>query len=191
MTTSGVPSLGWSKFALDRHEDPESPKRWRGSPEALLELVAAHWADRKPGRGRDDLSHVVVVVVPPTDFVGSTVAVDETTPLVAQWHQRAEGEEPVIRVRAAGGEPEPARFAQVVLYSAETLLENGGTRSTEADWEVVAILAGAREDEPMDPVTMARNYLQRPGGTFAPYSARDFAEAIYYWARHAVRDGSS
>jgi len=190
MFRPGDPSLGWSQFALDRHQDPETPKRWLGTPEALLELVAAHWSQRRPGRGRTDLSQVVVVPVPPTDFVGSTVAVDESTPLRAEWHQRAEGEEFVIRVRA-GGEPEPARFAQVVLYSAETLLENGGRRSTEADWEVVALLAGAREDEPMDPVTMARNYLERPGGTYASYSAEEFAEAIYYWARHAIRDESS
>ncbi|MEM1024859.1 MAG: DUF3228 family protein [Myxococcota bacterium] len=190
MFRPGKPSLGWSQFALDRHLDPETQRRWLGSPEALLDLVAAHWTERQPGKGRADRSQVVVVPVPAEGFVGSTVAIDERTPLRAEWHQRAEGEECVLRVRA-GGEAEPARFAQIVLYSAETLLENGGRRSTEADWEVVALLAGGRPDEPMDPVTMARNFLERPGGTFAPYTAEAFAEAIWYWARHAVRDGSS
>lgn len=182
----GDPCLGWSAFALERHEDPTSGAVFRGTPEALLELVAQAWPDRQPGFGRTDLRKVVVVPVPPDRFVASTVRVTEETPLVADVHRRQEHEEPVIRV-CADGEPEPARFARVVLYSKEALVENDGTRTTEADWEVVALIASAVADEPMHPTTMARNFLEKAGGTYAPYTAEQFAEAVWYWAQRAKR----
>ena len=74
----------------------------------------------------------------------------------------------------------------MVLYSAETLTENDGTRSGDFDWEVVCLLAGAAQTEPMDPLTMARNMLEKPGGTYAPYTAQEFAEAIYFWSCRAT-----
>ncbi len=158
-----------------------------GSPEALLDLVAAHWAERRPGAGRSSLSEVVLVPVPSERFRSSTVWVEEMTGLRAELHRRTPEEEPVVRVLARG-EPEPARHANVVLYEKSVLVQNGGVRSTDADWEVVAVLAGAVEDEPMHPLTMARNFLERPGGTYAPYTAEQFAEAIWYWSRRAKRD---
>ena len=67
--------------------------------------------------------------------------------------------------------------------SADTLLENDGERSGDYDWEIVSIQAAPVAGEPMKPVTMARNFLARPGGTPCEYSARDFALAIEYWSR--------
>jgi len=55
-------------------------------------------------------------------------------------------------------------------YHKDALLENGGERTTNCDWEVVAILASAIPNEPM-PLTMARNFLQKPGGTKSVYTA--------------------
>ncbi|HJL40083.1 MAG TPA: DUF3228 family protein [Myxococcales bacterium LLY-WYZ-16_1] len=178
-------SLGWSEFALKRHQDP-SRRVFEGTPEELLDLVRTHWASRTPGYGRDGLDQVVVVGVPPDRFVSTTVRVGDDTPLVAEFAPREPEEDPVIQVFAEGP-PEPARFAQVVLYSAATLLENGGRRSTGADWEVVALRVVADPDEPMHPVTMARNFLGKVGGTPAPYTAEQFAEAIWYWSSRAKR----
>lgn len=178
-----VPTLGWSRFALDRHEDPVR-QTFDGTPEALLDRVREAWDRREPGFGRRDLSQVVVVPVDPDGFRSSTVVVSESTPLHAELHRRQDGEEPVIRVLAEGV-AEPARFAKVVLYSAQTLLENGGTRTTDAEWEVVALVVGAVDEEPMHPTTMARNFLAKAGGTPAPYTAEQFAEAIWYWATRA------
>lgn len=180
----GDPSLGWSAFALERHEHPEGRTRFDGSPEALLDLVAAAWERREPGFGRPDRSRVVVVPVAADRFRAATVPVTEGSVLHADVHRRQPFEDPVIRVRAEG-DPEPARFARVVLYSKEALTENDGTRTTDAEWEVVALLASATADEPMHPTTMARNFLEKPGGTYAPYTAEQFAEAIWYWARRA------
>ena len=104
--------------------------------------------------------------------------------LHAQFHRRQAHEEGFIRVTAEGPR-EKARFASVVLYSADTLQENEGRRSGDFDWEVVCLIAGPTETESMDPLTMARNFLEKPGGTYCEYSAREFAEAVWFWAGRA------
>jgi hypothetical protein len=181
---NAVPNIGWSDFARGRHVVDGKHSWFEGSDEELLARMRAGWADRRPGQGRGDLSQVVIVPVEPAGFVGTSVQVDGSTPLRAHFDRRQPGEEGFIRVTAEG-EREPVLHAAIVLYSADTLLQNGGTRSTECDWEIVCLLAGPREDEPMDPLTMARNYLRRAGGTFADYSAQEFAEAIWYWSQRA------
>jgi hypothetical protein len=186
MPDDPIPSLAWSDFARDRHVSG-GPHTWfDGDADALLRLVRTHWAERVPGAGRDDLASVVVVPVPPARFHATTVSVAADTRLEAALDRRRPGEDPFIRV-TAHAEPDPPRWAGVVLYSAAALGENAGRRSSEADWEVVCLLAGEAADEPMDPLTMARNLLEKPGGTFAPYTARQFAESIYYWSTRARR----
>lgn len=181
-----APTLAWSDFARGRHT-PGGKHTWFDGPhDELLDLVRAHWPRRRPGAGRHDLDTVVIVPVPPDRFHATTVAVTDATPLIASVERRQRHEEPYIRVTARA-EPAPPRHAGVVLYSAAALEQNDGARSSDADWEVVCLLAGDLADEPMDPVTMARNFLQKPGGTFAPYTARQFAEAIWYWSCRASR----
>jgi hypothetical protein len=180
-----TPSIGWSDFARRRHVAGGTHAWFAGTFEELLDLVREHWSHRRPGAGRTGLGEVVVVPVPAARFVGSTILVTDDTPLFAVLERRQPPEEPYIRL-TAGGPREPARFAAVVLYSAATLLENGGERSGEYDWEVVSLQAGALADEPMHPVTMARNFLEKSGGTFAPYTAQEFAEAVWYWSRRAA-----
>ena len=124
----------------------------------------------------------------PADALTGTSRVDESTALHAGFTRRQAHEEGYVEVTAEGAREE-ARFASVVLYSADTLLENGGARTTDADWEVVALIAGPVEVEPMDPLTMARNMLEKPGGTWCAYTAGEFAESIWYWAARAKAHG--
>ncbi|MEZ4389289.1 MAG: DUF3228 family protein [Candidatus Krumholzibacteriia bacterium] len=184
--TAMVPTLAWSDFARGRHTPGGKHTWFDGTESDLLDRVRAHWAARTPGAGRQDLEQVVVVPVPPDGFHATTIVVTDRTVLHARLDRRRPGEDAFIRVTAEG-EPAPPRWAGVVLYSAEVLLANGGARSSEAAWEIVCLLAGERAAEPMDPLTMARNFLERPGGTFAPYAAREFAEAIWYWRCRASR----
>ena len=186
MPDDPFPSLAWSDFARSRHLPGGRHTWFEGDEMALLALVRRHWDERRPGAGRTGLDEVVVVPVPPDGFHATTVLVDEHTPLAAALDRRQPHEDPFIRVTARA-EPPPPTYAGVVLYSAEALTENQGRRSSDADWEVVCLLAGERAEEPMDPLTMARNFLEQPGGTFAPYTARQFAEAIWYWSRRASR----
>jgi hypothetical protein len=181
-----VPTLAWSQFARGRHVPGGRHTWFDGTHDELLDLVRAHWPRRRPGAGRDTLDEVVIVPVPPARFHGTTVEVGPRTRLHAFLDCRQPGEDPFVRVTAEG-EPAPPRHAGVVLYSAATLEQNDGARSSDAAWEVVCLLAGPVADEPMDPLTMARNFLEKPGGTFAPYTAQQFAEAIWYWARRAPR----
>jgi hypothetical protein len=182
--TVQVPSLGWSQFALQRHLPGGGHAYFDGPPDDLLELVRQNWHRRRPGTGRQDLTEVVVVPIPPARCVCNTVRLSETTPLHVSFERRQPGEDGYAKVTATG-EREPARHAAVVLYSAETLLANGGARSGDWEWEVVCLVVGPRQDEPMNPLTMARNQLARPGGTPCQYSAQQFAEAIDYWSQRA------
>jgi Protein of unknown function (DUF3228) len=179
-----APTIGWSDFALGRYKPGTSHAYYTGSNEALLDLVQRYWDDRYPGAGREDLSKVVIVPLPPEGFVCGTVQVDETSELSAELVRRQPHEEPYLQVKARGPR-EAATFAGVVLYSADTLLENDGKRSGDCAWEIVCVLASPVRDEPIDPLTMARNMLEKPGGTYCDYTAQQFAESIWYWSRRA------
>jgi hypothetical protein len=184
---NNIPTLGWSDFALQRYVPDSGHTYFTGSEADLLELVRHTWSQRRPGDGRTNLEQVVVVPVDPDRFVGSVVLVDEKTQLTAHSVRRQPQEQPYIEV-SAHGPCEPVRHAAVVLYSASTLLENDGTRSTDAEWEVVCLIASSVAPEPMDPLTMARNMLAMPGGTPCEYTARQFADSIWYWAGRAKVD---
>ena len=177
--------LGWSDFAAGRHVPGGKHTWYEGTAEELLEMVRAGWPRRWPGAGRSGLEKVVIVPVDPAGFVSSTVAVDESTVLCAVYDRRQAHEEGFVRVTAEGPREE-VLHASVVMYSAGTLLENDGARSGDFDWEVVCLIAGPAVVEPMDPLTMARNMLEKPGGTYSKYSALDFAESIWYWSARAT-----
>ena len=178
--SADAPTIGWSDFAADRYRPGTSHSHFLGTDAELVELVRAHWVARRPGEGRDGLDQVVVVPLPPERFVCATVRVGENTPLHARFTRRRDHEDGYVEFSAEGPR-EPARHAAVVLYGAETLLENGGARSTDCDWEIVCVTASPTADEPMDPLTMARNMLARAGGTPCRYTAEQFAEAVWYW----------
>ncbi len=183
-----TPSIGWSDFARERYRPGMGHSYFEGGEAKLSELIAEHWEDRRPGHGRENLEQVVIVPLPPVGFVCGTVKVDENTQLHAAFSRRQAGEEAYIDINAVG-QREPAVHAAVVLYSAATLLENDGARSGDTDWEIVSVQASPVDYEPMRPLTMARNLLSKPGGTPCEYTAREFAEAIWYWsARCSVRE---
>lgn len=178
------PVIGWSDFARDRYRPGGGRSLFRGSESELIEMVLANWEQRRPGAGRATLDEVVVVPLPPDRFVCGTVRIDQDTPLHVEFQRRQPHEQGYARITAEG-EPETAAFAGVVLYSADTLELGDGRRSGNYEWEIVCVLASPVPDEPMDPLTMARNMLVKPGGTPCDYSARDFAEAIWYWSTRA------
>ena len=87
---------------------------------------------------------------------------------------------------SAGAEAkQPAKHVKIVLYRKD-VLEEGNERTTGADWEVVSINAELDENVPMHPLTMARNFLVKKGGTKGNYYAQEFAEAVWYWSQHCM-----
>ena len=169
-----------------RRQTPESKfSHFVGSWENVVELAEANFASAKDGY-RDG---VVLVPVPFDGFYSGVVEVTPETPLRAEFSARREGEDPFLSIVAVGGEKLPAAAVDVVLYRRDVLLEEGpGGVSTQAEWEIVSLNARATEGpEPLTPVAMARNFLELVGGTKATYSAEEFAAAIIYWSRRAMR----
>ncbi len=164
-----------------RRQTQDSPfAHFLGTWEQLEKMVEnSPWkTGYKPG--------VNLVPVPPEGFFSSIIQLTEDTMLGSAFKPRREGEEAYIHTYAVG-QKMPAKKVEIVVYSKEVLAE-GNERSTDADFEIVSINASpfADRDVPMDPVTMMRNFLVRPGGTAGEFSAHQFAESILFWSQHAL-----
>lgn len=152
-----------------------------GTWDKLVALVESHFGEAKPGY-KDG---VLLVIVPPEGFFSGVVELSENTPLRAVFSARRKGEEPYLQVEAVGGEKLPAKVVEVVIYRCDVL---GDEATTGAEWEIISLNARPTTDpEPPTPIAMARNFLELAGGTKADYSAEDFAQAIIYWSRRAMR----
>lgn len=167
--------VGINSFAL-RHTPESSFSHFDGSFEELTALVEGNFDKAEMGYRFG----VLLVPVPATKFFTGLVEVTPETKLVAKLVQRASHEEPYIAVYAEGGQKSPAVSVNVVIYRHDVLMEDDDA-STTAEWEIVAILASPlanSEAMPMDPVTMMRNFLHKPGGTKGEFSAMEFALSI-------------
>jgi hypothetical protein len=181
-------SIGVTEFA--RRQTPHSKyNHFAGSWEELVALVHNWWDTRRVSPHN---SSVMLVPVPPdyvSRFFTSIVEVTETTPLQAEFAPRVPGEAPFIQISAPGFPKAPAKRADIILYSHEVLDKDGDAPPTrEADFYIVSVNAYASmEEEPMHPMTMARNFLGLKGGTRpeTPYTTEEFAQAVLYWSRHA------
>jgi len=178
-------SLGINEFV--RRQTPDAPySHFDGSFEALVDRVASAIQEDprrnvKPGY-RDG---VVLVSVPAEGFFCGYGLVTPETELVTTFEARRPEEEPVLVTRMRG-QKVLANFVDVVLYSHDALAENDEA-STDCEWEIISVNARLfREEDPMHPTAMARNQLERVGGTAATYSAEEWALAVHFWAFHAM-----
>lgn len=118
-------------------------------------------------------------------FQSAVVELNIFDKLTATYSTRRLTEAPYIKISVAG-KKQPAKYASVVLYRKDILAENNEA-TTDAEWEIVCIKARTSEkEEPMDPYTMARNFLHMTGGTKGEFTAQQFAESIVYWNNHAM-----
>lgn len=171
-----------------KRQTPESGfSHFNGTWEELEWLVEYYFIELKNFR----LGYkpgVVLVDLPPTGFESALVKLDMFDKLTASYSPRRITEAPYVRVSVAA-DKQPAKFASVVLYSKAVLDENNEA-TTDAEWEIVCIKARVTdEEEPMDPYTMARNFLHLEGGTKGDFTAQQFAESIVYWNNHAMSTG--
>lgn len=131
---------------------------------------------------------VILVEMAAHHFSSAIVDLTVKSKLIANFSPRREGEAPFIRV-AVKATKQPAKFAFIVLYRHDVLAENN-ERQTDAEWEIVAIKARVSlEEDPMDPYTMARNFLHLEGGTKGDFTAEQFAKSIVYWNSHSMCRG--
>lgn len=155
-----------------------------GSWEELEALVTAHKDDWVPGVGAVD-GDVRLVNVPAEGFFSAVIAIDDTNRhlVTEEEYVRMEGEAPVITRRIVGVKP-AARYVQVVVYRADVLAQDND-RTTDAEWEIITILAQDVPSIPMDPKTMLRNANNEKGGTFREYTQEEWAASYAYWDGHA------
>lgn len=152
----------------------------------LLERFAGEIMINSPAKIKPGYRDGVVLIDMPAAFFRSAVVdLNEKSKLTANYAPRREGEASFIRV-SAKAKKQRAKYASVVLYRHDVLEENN-ERDTDAEWEIVAIKARiSDEEEPMDPYTMARNFLHLEGGTKGDFTAEQFAKSIVYWSNHCM-----
>ena len=176
-------SIGWSKFAKHRHQKGMGFSYFNGTDSELHDLIRNNWDKRFKGDGSDSIDDVCIVPVDPDKFISSTIHIDDVEELTVKKTRRQPKEHCFAKVEATG-KTATVKFAKVVLYAAQELLKNGGNRSCEDNWEIVCIIASSVENEPMKPLAVARNMLNKPGGTPRTYTAEYLCESIWYWSQH-------
>lgn len=188
-----IGTIGWTGLARNVHTPQSGHSYFKGSRKRLIELVRANWKYRKPGFGQKDRRNIVVVPImgdekgPRTkdfidkNFVCGLVGLSNATALHAKVTSRPSGRMGEERhvVVTAEGERLMSLFASVVLYH-DRMLEKD-EKDGDFDWHIVAVLVSPWDNEPVRPLTMARNFLKKEGGTFVNYTAQQFAEAIWFW----------
>jgi hypothetical protein len=160
---------------------------FEGTWEQLEELVTKQM-EADPTRIHPGYKDGVVLVDLVSYGFRSAIVQLNDSKMIASYAPRRLGEAPFIRV-SAKSKKQKAKYASVVLYRHDVLAENN-ERETDAEWEIVAIKARTtEEEEPMDPYTMARNFLHLKGGTKGEFTAEQFAKSIIYWNNHVMCNG--
>lgn len=180
--------IGVTEFV--RRQTPESKyDHFEGSWEELIALVKENWDRRKVSPHNGGVMLVPIPEALAGRFYAGVVEVTPDLALKAEFSPRVPGEDAFIQVSAMGCGKTPAKRVEIILYSHETLDKDGDAPPTrEADYYIVSVNAYCGlEEEPMSPMTMARNFLGLKGGTRpeVPYTAEEFARSIVYWSRHA------
>lgn len=144
------------------------------------------------GNSREGYKKGVILLTVPSwhldRFFSATTTITEKTNLQVNFAPRQKGEASFLRI-SAKGKKVPAAAAEIICYHKDVLIEDDD-RSTDTEWEIIAIKARAtEEEEPMDPYTMARNFLHLKGGTKGDFTAQQFAESIVYWNNHCMMQG--
>lgn len=168
-----------------RHIKKSSYSYFDGTWKELVELVNKNFSKARKGY-RDG---VILVPVPEGRFYTSMCRITKDSVFKTTYEPRQEGEEPVLKTVLINGEKTPAKYVNIVLYRHDVLAENN-ENTTNAEWEIISINASLVENEPMHPMTMARNMLEKKGGTKAEYTGEQFAEALWFWKDYLMFEES-
>ena len=179
-----------NEFVL--RQTPESGfSHFSGTWEELEDIVYQCW--KVPSNVTPGYKDGVVLVRVPASgsykrgyrFYSAIVKLNKRIKIDAEYSLRRAGEAPYIKLGAKAKKCIP-KHVEIVLYRSDVLRENN-EQSTDADWEIICIKARTSDKEdPMDPYTMARNFLHMKGGTKGEFTAEQFAESIVYWNNHVM-----
>lgn len=173
-----------SPFAREFNQRFSENSYFNGTWEKVVELVSENWENNEPGTGSED-GDTLLIRIPDTEGFFSPVAeitAENEHMIQEETRPRRKGEKPVT-TRFIIGEKVPANVVKVVVYRADVLAKDND-RSSDAEWEIICILAQPQENVPMHPHTMERNNNNDEGGTYREYSDEEWVEAREFWAKH-------
>lgn len=164
-------------YAMTTHTPTRGRSHFVGAWSELIDLVEANMKNAKPAFKEGTLK----VPVPARRFYTALVKLTPGIKLVAEYKERSPGEQPAIAVAALEGDKVPAKYVDVVVYSAAVLRADGEQVPEDVDYMIITILARLdEEDPPPHPITMERNQHARPGGTHIIYDAGMWAKSVAY-----------
>ena len=168
----------------ERHWDVSSPyTHTTFTPEELSIVTELCWHNKEAGFAEG----VWLVTVPADTFTSPYKKIEDTDEFINVFGSRRPNEEPVMFTYILGGTPTPADSCQIVVYAHDTLATDGDN-STSLPYEIVSIngACDAIGEVPMDTVTMARNTLNKVGGTKTDYPADVWAHAAWFHNTHCL-----
>ncbi len=190
--------LGNTHFAAGRHVPDQPFGHFDGSFDELLHECLERWEKRVPSDFNS--AAMVVELRLPGLFRSVYREMQEGESYERTFGRRAEGED-VVPLDVMEGDKAECTWAYAVFYPSELLApqphqESGelgpDERIGDAEWYLVSLNTQLRPGlEPMDPVTMARNQKELPGGTKPEggvYTPEQWAEAVWVH-RNRVRVG--
>ena len=180
--------VGLSDF-VKRQTEESRFSYYKGTWSELQELVEENYKNGNVEKGYRD--GVVLVTVPNEGFYTSICKLDENSIIETTVIKRQTFEEPYASSVVVNGSKQESKLTKVVLYSHEVLEEDNSANSNAA-WEIISVNCEPYpKSSPIDPVTMVRNQLNKPGGTKAEYSLDEYLESIYFWSNHGLFKGNN
>ena len=173
-------SFGASEF-VERQTKNSKFSYFDGSMEDLLALAQKEpnyaFADGILKIYPKDMTGFFSGVVPVKQYDGQNYT--------ATVEPRREGEDSVISLFAMGKGKAPAQWVELIFYPISRLHGEDGASKGGEDWQLVSINASpTTEPTPMHPTTMARNQLNKEGGSFREYTSQEWAESVWFWSQH-------
>ena len=178
-------SLAFSNFYKNSIQKPQGlDKSYPG--DALLDAVLANWD--KASRGYRE--GVILVPIEVRSICSSVVPIKPDMEFLTSYVSRVPGETPRKKTVALVDKLPLAGSVFVVVYRAD-VLEEDNDRSSNADWEIVTVLANpGEEDIPMNPGTLMANHFHIDGGTSTKMSPEEFEVALgksfLFWKSHTL-----
>lgn len=174
-----------------RHTEKSRFPHFIGTDEELVALVEQNLPLKRESHKKGSF----IVPVPVT--LDNNVMFYTTITKINQSHlfrtevvSKHKGDTPRISTTVYSHKPMGAS-AEIVLYTHE-LLKEYGKNSTDADYEIMAILVSPDSQSfPQHPYDLLRIYRSNPQAFSEKYSIADIMRSIDYWSQHAyIRDPS-
>ena len=152
----------------------------------LIEMVSSNLDKTTEGYRKG----VLLVPIDPRQLRCAVIPMSPEMEFETAYESRVPGETPRKKTMAIVDKLPITKYATAVIYHKDVLDEDND-RSTDADWEIIVILAHAGPElEPMTPATLMANHFKADGGTATLMTAMEFEMALResheFWKSHTM-----